>query len=344
MVVVRQEDQIQHGNVAQQFFQSTFGRLSAENTAERVFYAFLAISSFGNIVVMTYTAARIKQEIAKEGLLPWPKFFAQNHDFSLGRLLRWAQGKRSLSIFHNLLKKRWLSPEQHSEKTPVGALILHFASCLVLIFATYGLTPDNAYNLLTGLAAYVLNAFFGMLLGAGILILRFTPSHDWRNRSKPVNHTLSILAAIVYLVGNLFPLITTWVPLSGSYKDLVSGKKSQQNPVQTTPKQVISWFVLPVVSWCVLGLGALWYLGFLGIAKRKASRAGLTFTVKKVPYFERDPPRTGPPFQDHETVYVAWVGEGDFVGADLPLRDFPARGGHDKSGAIGHTNSHPDFA
>lgn len=347
MVVVRQEDQIQQGNVAQQFFKSTFGRLSTDNTGERVFYAFLAISSFGNIVVMTYTAARVKQEIAKEGMLPWPKLFARNHDFSLGRLLRWAQEKRSLSMFHKLLQKPWLSPEQHSEKTPVGALILHFVSCLVLIFATYGLTPEDAYNLLTGLAAYVVNAFFGSLLGAGILILRFTSSHNWRNKSRPFNHTLSIVAAMVYLTGNLFPIITTWVPLSRSYKDLLSGKNGQQDHAQPARKQVISWFVLPVISWCVLVFGALWYLGFLCIAKRKASRSGVKFTVQKVPYFERDPPRTGPPFQDHETVYVAWVGERDFV---EPLGDFSARTGHDKRDVryeeqvIGHPNVHPDFA
>lgn len=339
MVVVRKEDQIQHGNVAQQFFKSTFGRLSTgNNTGERVFYALLAISSFGNIVVMTYTAARVKQEIAKEGLLPWPKFFAQNYDFSLGRLLRWARGKRSLSMLQSLLKKRWLSPEQHSEKTPVGALLLHFVSSLVLIFATYGLTPDNAYNLLTGLISYVLVAFVGVFLGAGILILRLRSSHDWRNKSKPFNHTLSILAATVYLIGNLFPIITTWVPLSGSYKDLVSNQRD------------LPWFVLPLISWCVLVVGALWYLGFLGIAKRKASRAGLTFTVQKVPYFERDPPRTGPPFQDHETVYLAWVGEKDFVEPDFPVTDCSTRSRHDEKGirfedrAIDHNNVHPDFA
>lgn len=209
------------------------------------------ISSLGNIIVMTYTAARVKQEIAKEGILPWVRFFGQNSDLSLGRLLRWVQTKPSLSMFHKLLQKRWLSPEQHAEKTPVGALILHFASCVVLIFATYGLTPENAYNLLTGLAAYVLNAFFGSLLAAGILILRFTPKHDWRNKSKPTNHALSIVAATIYLIGNLFPIITTWVPESGTYKNVVSGKIGQ-----VASKPAVSWFVLrPRFISPSLGLG-----------------------------------------------------------------------------------------
>lgn len=87
MVVVPKEDQINE-NVAQKFFELTFGTLgSASDTGARIFNAFLAISSLGNIIVMvsqlspwastpctsanmtfsqTYTAARVKQEIAKE--------------------------------------------------------------------------------------------------------------------------------------------------------------------------------------------------------------------------------------------------------------------------------------
>ncbi|GKT54393.1 high-affinity methionine permease [Colletotrichum tofieldiae] len=50
-------------NVTQRFFERTYGRLGS---GVRIFNAFLAISSIGNIIVMTYTAARVKQEIAKE--------------------------------------------------------------------------------------------------------------------------------------------------------------------------------------------------------------------------------------------------------------------------------------
>jgi hypothetical protein len=64
MVVVPKEDQLNpQNNVALLFFQYTFGAISGGSIdIERVFAAFLAISSFGNIVVMTFTASR--------GLLP----------------------------------------------------------------------------------------------------------------------------------------------------------------------------------------------------------------------------------------------------------------------------------
>jgi hypothetical protein len=52
MVVVPGEEQIHH-NVAQRFFELTLGRLSfSDITGYRIFNAFLALSTFGNIIVM----------------------------------------------------------------------------------------------------------------------------------------------------------------------------------------------------------------------------------------------------------------------------------------------------
>jgi hypothetical protein len=60
MVVVPKEYQLNpSNNVALLFFQSTFGTLSKnDDLPERILSAILAISSFGNIVVMTFTASR----------------------------------------------------------------------------------------------------------------------------------------------------------------------------------------------------------------------------------------------------------------------------------------------
>jgi hypothetical protein len=57
MVVVREDDQIK-ANVAQQFFNQTFGVLDSDSrnhTAERVLNAFLAISSLGNVCCSLHT-------------------------------------------------------------------------------------------------------------------------------------------------------------------------------------------------------------------------------------------------------------------------------------------------
>ncbi|KAF7561912.1 hypothetical protein G7046_g2221 [Stylonectria norvegica] len=249
MVVVA-ADLMATSSVAEQFFDKPFGALGNERTGTMVFNSFLAISSFGNIVVMTYTAARLKQEIAKQGFLPFPKFFAQNTDVSLGRLLQWLEDRGC--------KIPYFSPEQHREKTPVGALVLHFFSCLVLIMATYYASSKDAYNILSGIIAYLPTAWFGFFLALGILILRFrgppetksvvTPFHpglhnqhaitkSWEEMSRhTVYPWLSIMSAVVFLLGNAYPVITAWVKPSS----------------HVTQQSKNGWYVVPVVSWSLL--------------------------------------------------------------------------------------------
>ncbi|KAK2812056.1 hypothetical protein FQN50_001766 [Emmonsiellopsis sp. PD_5] len=297
MSIVPWHDQINSDvNIAERFFKLTFGSLLPpdNNTSNRILNAFLAISSFGNIVVMTYTAARVKQEIAKEGILPYPKFFAKNRDMSFGRLLRWAQRKPAVSKhFRRLLRSSWFAPEHHSEKTPVGALLLHFASCLVLMVATVKVDPSNAYALLSSVYTYAVHASFGTLLAAGILYLRFSKRHQWRKKTPDINPFLSISAAFIYLLGSIFPVVVSWVKPTKDF--------------ETASKTSVAWYMVPMLSWCAFAFGALWWLGFLVLAKRVEKNNGTVFTIQREPSFERDPPNVGPPVQVNETVYLAWV-------------------------------------
>ncbi|KAI9781264.1 MAG: hypothetical protein M1839_006056 [Geoglossum umbratile] len=301
MAVVPKSTQLKNPNVAQSFFELTFGALSqTKKTGSRIFSAFLAISSLGNIIVLTFTAARVKQEIAKEGMIPWPKFFAQNYDFSLGRVLRWARRTETTNRpFQRLLGMRWLAPENHSERTPVGTLLLHLVTCILLLFATYDQQPQDAYSLLTSQSAYVVNGCFGTLLAAGIMYLRLTKKRDWRQKAKKINPVLSVVSAAVYLIGNLFPIIVSWVKPSNALS-----KKLQ-------------WFVLPTVSWCVLAFAGLWWVGLVLVVKRTDRKTNTLFMVRKVPEFESDPPDGGPPVQVHETVYLSRVGKETLSGMGM---------------------------
>jgi amino acid transporter len=279
--------------MAQKFFMLTLGSASPGNDRlpRRVFDAFLAISSFGNIVVMTYTAARVKQEIAKEGILPYPKFFAQNTDLSLGRFLHWV--RRKPAIFRPLspiLKLSWFAPEHHTEKTPVGALILHFVSCVLLLLVTWNQDPNHTYSFLSGVYTYTVHAFFGAVMAAGILYLRFSSREDWRLKAPGINPILSITAAVLYLIGSLFPVIISWVKPSNS----------------DAPGR-LPWYLVPTLAWCAIAFGGLWWLGFIGNAKRIQKTRGTVFKLQREPTFVRDPPIDGSPIQVHETVYLAWV-------------------------------------
>jgi amino acid transporter len=324
MVVVPKDLQIHgRGGVAQQFFELSLGRTTSSDTGRRIFNGLLAVSSLGNIIVMTYTAARVKQEIAKEGIIPFPKFFAQNKDFSLGRLLRWLHHK---GYFSALLRIKWLSPEEHSDKTPVGALLLHLLSCLVLIMATWGLDSDAAYSLLTSLSSYLINAVSGTFLALGILILRFRgapsstsagidgdgddddepkPRQSWRQMAGDrFNPAVSVSCALFYMVGNLFPIVTTWIKPHG---DLESPYK---------------YWLTPTICWAVIGAGIAWFLGFVALAWHKSRKHHEVFVVEKKPEFEvagggrggsSGAERGGHGDDEglvlvHETVYLSWVG------------------------------------
>src|SRR2546421_8644530 len=83
MLVVPKHLQYQKGGdtVVSYYFQGIFGKSSAKQVLD----AIIAFSSLGNIIVQTFTAARVKQEIAKEGILPFSKFFAKNTSFRRSR-------------------------------------------------------------------------------------------------------------------------------------------------------------------------------------------------------------------------------------------------------------------
>ncbi|CAG7558842.1 unnamed protein product [Fusarium equiseti] len=353
-------------NVAQEFFYLIFDPNNESSSKryeiKRAVNAFLAINAFGNIVVMTYTAARMKQEIAKQGFLPFTSFFAMNRDVSFGRFLMWLEGgeRKSKSqpvgdghqgvvetqrcnsqkaIGNRKLRVRFFkffNPSNHREKTPVGALVLHFTSCIVLILATWNTSASNAYSVLSGLIAYLTSAWFGFFLALGILILHFrgppttepalTPRHhkvpnqgpvksSWAKMTKgSVNPKLSICCGCLYLVGNLYPIITGWIP-----------------PSKVFDSRTLAWWAVPLISWCVLAFSALWFLGFISVAKYKSQTGKSKFVYSCEPDFgpaedpeyrqrsrsDSDLPagesatssRYGGLVLCHETIYTGWEGD-----------------------------------
>jgi len=209
-------------------------------------------------------------------------------------------------------------------------LTLHFTGCAILIFATYSLDPVAAYTLLTSWSAYTINAFMSMWLGLGILILRFRgapmadPSEDGASNSagralrrrrwsdltgKSFNPTVSIIAGFIYCLGGVYPVVTTWIPPSGRYKELV--------------KSPTDWWLVPVFSWCIIALGVAWFLGFITVAKHIERKDHCVFVVERRPEFEPadgsnkdsdtasvhgDGRSGGGLVQVHETVFLSWVG------------------------------------
>jgi len=244
------------------------------------------------------------------------------------------------------------------EKTPVGALILHVLSCVVLILATYGMSTSDAYDFLIMLFSYVIAAWFGVCLAFGLLILHFrgpppsepvhTPKHNYAPDQPPVktswdqmikgtvNPTVGIVCAILYLLGNLYPVVTSWIP-----------------PKQSYITKSVAWYLVPLTSWCVLAFSALWYLGFLALAawKKHYHREEFVHQVVDLEFdwAEKSPqdwtsrvrvstgdsdsvaPRGGL-IIENETIYTGWRGmERD----GLELRDIHHDGGTVTTGQQG---------
>lgn len=64
--------------VAGLFFRNVFGA----SAAARSLPAFVALSNMGNVLAVSFAHARVNQELAKEGLLPFSQFWASNWPFN----------------------------------------------------------------------------------------------------------------------------------------------------------------------------------------------------------------------------------------------------------------------
>jgi hypothetical protein len=243
-------------------------------------------------MVMTFVAARVKQEIAKEGVLPFAKYFGSNTNLSIGRFLARIQRKDSSFATRHLgwlLKRRWMSVTEHSQETPFGALTLHWLFTIVMIIATIRLKPASAYVLLVNLYTYTVVSCFGCLLSIGMLRLRFSPKEKWRKKS-PANPFFSILAAVLFFLGSTYPIIAACVPPSNGKGSIIG----------------VAWYTTPVVAGSILAFGLAWFVGFKTYASWRANKEGVEFRVQKVPEFDKEGGADGLPVQVHETVYISW--------------------------------------
>ncbi|KAH8671838.1 amino acid/polyamine transporter I [Tricladium varicosporioides] len=287
MIVVPANIQLQ-GNVVESFIKLTLGRVSnyGQTHASEILHAFMAVSSLGNVIVSTYTAARVKQEIAKEGILPFSRLIARNYD-ALTRLS---------SLFHRRSHQATNKsgypvdgqPIHHHEKTPLGALLVHWFFALLIILCTWGVTsPQTAYGIVFGIYSYTIDAFMSVAIGVGLLYLRFFSSRTHWNLKSPASHWLSISSASLFVIANLFPIVTLLVPPGKQFK---SG---------------YPWWLVPVISLILLVGGAVYWLVFVGVVPKLGGKRGMELKVERTPFFHEE--SGGELVQIAEVVAYDWV-------------------------------------
>jgi amino acid transporter len=132
----------------------------------RAVSALLFISIFGNIMAQTFTASRVKQEIAKEGVIPYWKVFSKGSDSLFSRI--WTPRQQRTGAYTTLE-----TLNSHPEQVPIAATILHWAFevLLILVFGI-PMSPTNAYRLLTAIKMYTIVGVLGLVTVAGLGYLK----------------------------------------------------------------------------------------------------------------------------------------------------------------------------
>ncbi|PGH04638.1 hypothetical protein AJ79_07035 [Helicocarpus griseus UAMH5409] len=145
--------------LAASFFRNLFG-----HKAERVLSVFIALCAFGNVQSVIFSQGRIIQELGREGVLPFSRFWASNRPFN----------------------------------SPAAGLFEHYVISAIVMLAP---PPGDAYNFLLNLISYPLS-IVNMFVSAGLIHIYMFPTRypDWSptiRASRPV--TVFFLLSNVFL-------------------------------------------------------------------------------------------------------------------------------------------------
>lgn len=242
-------------DIATLFVEALFGNDSP--TPKRAMNGLLALSILGNIIVMTFTAARVKQEIAKEGVLPWSLKFATSWTTPWSFVKeRWLLHQRTQSDGELATAGEVHKPDQ----SPIPALALHWLSSIFLVAVTAHLSIQESFTFLISLYSYSINGIIGSLAAGGLLYLKYFRNQEWSDISQfqlgPSRWTNSI-PAWIYCLFNGFLVFTAFAPPTRT-------PQSESSITSSLP-----WYVVPVVGMSSIFWGVIWYGGLKLVERSK---------------------------------------------------------------------------
>ncbi|KAH6664717.1 high affinity methionine permease [Halenospora varia] len=136
-------------------------------TAQRAISVFIALSALGNVLTVTFAQARVNQELAKEGAIPFSRFWASN----------------------------W------PNKAPGAGLLLHFIPSLIVIVA---IPAGDAYAFILDVEGYPL-AIINLFVVLAFLYLRYDePISPRQHFRAPLPMALVFLVAQLFLIVDPF--------------------------------------------------------------------------------------------------------------------------------------------
>jgi amino acid transporter len=162
--------------LAADFFEIAFGP-----TAKRASSVFIALSALGNVLSVIFSQGRIIQALGREGVLPFPKFFATSRPFN----------------------------------TPFVGLLQHWIVCIVTIVAP---PPGDAYNFIMNLISYPLNVV-NFVVGLGLLYLNIQTRRGKLEWKAPIRSPLPV--TVFFILASLYLIVAPYIPPTEAEKGMV---------------------------------------------------------------------------------------------------------------------------
>jgi len=193
------------------FFKHVFG----DGAAAKILPIMVTASCFGNMIAVVVGSARVQREIARQGLLPWPAFWATSRPFgtpSVPIIFKWA-----LSVLVILLL-----PAQDAFN-----FLLDLASYPFLVFGavfTFGIWPLRARRKKAGLEKskyQMLDVFIVLYLiwHGFLLVMPMLPPEDGQGDVSFWYGTYCVVGMGVLALSALFYYVyIVWMPKRGGYE------------------------------------------------------------------------------------------------------------------------------
>lgn len=161
---------------------------------------------------------------------------------------------------------------------------------VILILATAAQkNPQASYNVLVSLYSYLIDAFFSVLIGSGLMILRISKRRKWGQKSH-MNPSVSFIAAFLFTIANIFPIISSWIPPSDGAAPSTGIR--------------IPWYTTPTTGWTLIAFGILYWFGFYFVVPRVGKHDGKQLQVHRKLFFHEE---HGYPVQWHEQISFLWT-------------------------------------
>lgn len=246
------------------FFRNLFG----PGVGTHFLPLFVIVSAAGNIAATSFAQARVNEELAKDGLLPWSGFWTS----SPASLASPPPTPLTMAPMTLLPKLQLTPPEDDGYRTPPvtthaatrptppsRGLLLHW---LISTLAILLPPPGPIYAFLVDIGGYPVSVI-GFALGAGLLLMRRSSSSSSSGSrlsrwSSPFSAPTA--AVVVSAAANLLLLLLPWVPPTSAGG---SGRKDGG----------FVWFAYPATALAVLGAGAVWWVWWSRCGRGRGARA-----------------------------------------------------------------------